>query len=119
MKKVLFISLCVACCVAGLLWWHYSPTSSGANVPATAASVGATTAGTNMQPASAQATAAQSVSREMDLNANPYAAGLRESGKSKREWDAAFIKSFQQDKTGDSVRCELTGGVMAEGTVKI
>lgn len=55
----------------------------------------------------------------MDLKVNPYAAGLREPGKFKREWDVDFIKNFQQSKAGDLVRFELTSGVMAEGMVKI
>jgi Protein of unknown function (DUF642)/Bacterial Ig domain len=62
---------------------------------------------------------AQTASREMDLAVNPYAAGLREPGKSKRGWDAAYIESFRTSKTGDPVRFELTRGVMAEGVVKI
>ncbi len=60
-----------------------------------------------------------SVPREMDVALNPYASGLRELGKSKRAWDAGYIESFQQAKTGDPLRFELTDGVMAEGTVKI
>jgi hypothetical protein len=55
----------------------------------------------------------------MDISVNPYASGLRGPGKSKRLWDAAYIESFQQAKAGDPVRFELTGGVMAEGSVKI
>ena len=55
----------------------------------------------------------------MDITVNPYAAGLHAPGKSKRAWDAAYIESFQQAKNGDPVRIELTGGVMAEGSVKI
>jgi len=59
------------------------------------------------------------VSREMDIAVNPYAGSLRNPGKSKRAWDAGYIRSFQQEKTGDPVGFELTGGVMAAGTVKI
>lgn len=59
------------------------------------------------------------VSREMDIAVNPYAAGLSGPGKSKRAWDARFIQGFSQAKDGDAVSFELTGGVMAEGIVKI
>ena len=50
---------------------------------------------------------------------NPYAGALREPGKSKRAWDAGYIESFQSAKSGDPVHFELTGGVIAEGSVKI
>ena len=55
----------------------------------------------------------------MDLVVNPYAAGLREPGKSKRNWEADYIASFKPATAGDPVRFELTGGVLAEGKVKI
>ena len=55
----------------------------------------------------------------MDLAVNPYAGALREPGKSKRDWNAGYIGTFQKAKAGDPVRFELTGGVMAEGSVKI
>ena len=61
----------------------------------------------------------RSVSSVMDATVNPYAEGLREPGKSKREWNADFIESFQPLNPGDPVRFELTGGVMAEGSLKI
>ncbi len=55
----------------------------------------------------------------MDLAVNPYAGGLREPGKSKRAWDAGYIQTFRNAKIGDPVRFELTGGLMAEGSVKV
>jgi len=55
----------------------------------------------------------------MDIVVNPYAAGLRGPGRSKRAWDVAYIGTFQNAKNGDRVRFELTDGVMAEGSVKI
>jgi len=55
----------------------------------------------------------------MDLAANPYAGALREPGKSKRTWDAAYIRNFKDAKNGDAVQFELTNGVTAEGRVKI
>ena len=81
------------------------------NVPAAAA-----LAKTN---STVSASTSVQVSREFDLSVNPYAAALREPGKSKREWDASFIENFQQAKAGDPVKFELTGGVMAEGSIKI
>jgi len=119
MKKVLLVGLCVFFFVGGLLWWHYSQSSREVAPRATAVSSGSVKAGTNLPPVLAKAAPAPSVSREMDLTVNPYASGLREPGKSKRGWDADYIKSFQQAKNGDPVRFELTGGVMAEGSVKI
>ena len=44
---------------------------------------------------------------------------MREPGKSKRAWDADFLRAFQNAKNGDPIRFELTGGVMAAGTIKI
>ncbi|MDR3459655.1 MAG: autotransporter-associated beta strand repeat-containing protein [Verrucomicrobiae bacterium] len=57
--------------------------------------------------------------REFDLAVNPYAGGLREPGRSKREWPADYLKHFQSAKAGDPVKFELTDGVPAEGRVKI
>ena len=66
-------------------------------------------------PAAPPAAAAPApVSREMDIRVNPYAAALREPGKSRRPWDPAYLQSFRQARAGDPVRFELTGGVMAE-----
>lgn len=59
------------------------------------------------------------LSPEFDPERNPYANGLRGPGKSKRAWDAGYIKSFQVAQIGDPVEFELTGGVMAGGVVKI
>jgi autotransporter-associated beta strand protein len=119
MKKVLLIGLCMVFFVGGLRWWHYSQSPREVAPRATAASSSSTETDTNLPPVLAKAAPAPSVSREMDLTVNPYASGLREPGKSKRGWDADYIKSFQQAKNSDPVRFELTGGVMAEGSVKI
>ncbi|QJE96916.1 DUF642 domain-containing protein [Luteolibacter luteus] len=70
-----------------------------------------------ISPAVSPATPA--VSRELNIATNPYAAGLKGPGKSKRAWDERFIQSFSQAKEGDPVRFELTEGVVAEGVVKI
>jgi hypothetical protein len=58
-------------------------------------------------------------SREFDLGINPYAAALREPGKSRRAWDLDFLRQHSQAASGEPIRFELTGGRMAVGTVKI
>jgi hypothetical protein len=57
--------------------------------------------------------------REFDMTVNPYAGALLEPGKSKRAWDAGFLKTLQNAKNGDAIRFELTEGKMASGTVQI
>src|SRR6516225_19443 len=51
--------------------------------------------------------------RELDITVNPYADALLEPGKSKRSWDANFIKTLQNASSGDAIRFELTEGKMA------
>lgn len=62
---------------------------------------------------------ATTVARESDLAVNPYAAGLREPGKSKRAWDDRFLSLHDSVAEGDAIAFELTEGVMASGVVKI
>ena len=119
MKKTLLAGLCVVFCIGGILWWHYSLAPHGAVSQTPALLAAASVAGTNVPPVTVKSAPAQRESREFDLSVNPYAGGLREPGKSKREWDASYIESFQKAKSGGPVRFELTGGVVAEGTVKI
>src|ERR1017187_9872787 len=119
MKKVLLAGLCVVVCVAGLVWWNYSQSMDEVASRVTTSPAGPVAPGTNLPTVLAQVAPTQLVSREMNLTLNPYAGTLREPGKSKREWNAGYIESFQQAKTGDPVRFELTSGVMAEGNVKI
>lgn len=57
--------------------------------------------------------------RETDLAVNPYAGALREPGKSKRAWDAEFIKQFRNAASNAPIRFELTEGIMASGLIKI
>ncbi len=90
-----------------------APTSGGISTGTQA------TAATTAPLASAGVDPNRPVSRELDPAVNPYAAALREPGKSKRAWDADYIGQFQSAKAGDPVRFELTAGVMAEGVVKI
>jgi len=56
---------------------------------------------------------------EFDLTVNPYAAALREPGKSKRSWNADFLRSFQPAASGETISFELTDGRIAFGTVHI
>ena len=120
MRKSLLVSLCVVLGVAGLLWWHYSQVSRELSPATIQKLVNADAPKTHANPSPlAHAVLNHAVSRELDLTINPYAAGLREPGKSKREWNAAFIENFQAATAGDPVRFELTGGVLADGKVKI
>ena len=125
MKIVFFVGLLVALCVGAILWRHRLPAARESAPLAAATPVNAGEAKTNATGStaallqSASAVTNHLVSRELDLAVNPYAAGLREPGKSKREWDADYIQQFQAAKPGAAVRFELTAGVMAEGEVKI
>ncbi|HTL71669.1 MAG TPA: hypothetical protein VL863_00095, partial [bacterium] len=124
-KTTIVASLCALVCAVGLLWWHSSRTPQVLPPLAAAPASNAVASsphitGSSQAPfPSTNVGSNQPLSREFDLAVNPYAAGLREPGKSKREWDAGYITHFQQAKSGDAVKFELTGGVMAEGNVKI
>ena len=63
--------------------------------------------------------AVQPLSPEFDLTVNPYAAALREPGKSKRSWNADFLHGFQPAASGETISFELTGGRIASGTIRI
>jgi len=79
----------------------------------------ATFAGASNSTTNAQAIArTRPATREFDMTVNPYAGALIEPGKSKRAWDAGFIKTLQNAKSGDAIRFELTEGKMASGTVQ-
>ena len=69
--------------------------------------------------ATSSARDATTSSRERDAAVNPYAAALREPGRSKRPWDAGFIRMFRNARSGDPIRFELTGGMMAEGAIRV
>ena len=71
-------------------------------------------AGTNSAPSAVQ----QPQSRESDPGLNPYAAALREPGKSKRAWDLDFLKRRQKVSGGEKIDFELTEGRMASGTIQ-
>ena len=120
-KKIIVASLGVAVGVGSLLWWHSSLTPHALSpLAATSASNVVNVIGSsNASLQSVSASTNQPLSREFDLALNPYAAGLHEPGKSKRAWDAGYITNFQQAKSGDAVKFELTARVMAEGSVKI
>ncbi|EEF61359.1 LamG-like jellyroll fold domain-containing protein [Pedosphaera parvula] len=65
------------------------------------------------------AVSGQVKSRELDPALNPYAAALHGPGKSKRAWDANFLKSLGHPQSGEPIRFELTEGRMASGTIQI
>src|SRR5487761_2327740 len=113
LKRALLTGLGAVFCIGGMLWWHHSQAPRAAAPPAIAAAANSAVSGTNSPAVLAKATPAQTISHEMDLTVNPYAAGLREPGKSKRDWNAGFIQNFEQAKAGDPVKFELTRGVMA------
>ena len=121
MRKTLVAVLCAAVCLGGLLRWHFSkvPPVTLSQAVAVASKTAVPPANVvsdsnaPVQPVSAAATTNAPISRELDIALNPYAAGLREPGKSKREWDAGYIKNFQTAKAGDPVKFELTAGVLA------
>ena len=119
MKKGLLIVLCSVICIGGMFWWHDLLSRAEVVRRASVSLAGSVTARTNLPPVVAQAARIRSGSREMDLTVNPYAGGLRDPGKSKRKWEADYIESFLQAKSGDGVRFELTGGVMALGSIKM
>ncbi len=58
-------------------------------------------------------------SREFDIAVNPYAAALREPGRSKRAWETDFLQRQNTATNGSEIKFELTEGVMASGVVKI
>ena len=92
--------------------------------PATGARLRAASASTAAQSGSARVNSASngthsSRSRDMDLAINPYAAALREPGKSKRAWDPDFLKQHQDASIGQTIRFELTDGRVASGTIRI
>ena len=125
-RKVLLAGLCAAVGVGGMLWWRVS-LPPGGFAPSTAdplltqvAPTATVLGSSNQLPQSVSITSTNPMaSRELDLSVNPYAAGLRGPGKSKRDWDAGYLTNFQRANAGDPVRFELTGGVIAEGVVKI
>ncbi len=67
----------------------------------------------------AMAATHQSLPPEFDLAVNPYAAGLRSPGRSKRSWDENFLRGFEQVNSGDAIRFELTEGRVAVGMVNL
>ena len=109
MKKTILTSLGVVICVGGLLWWHHASALRGLSVdaaasPSNAVAPQASVVGSRIVPlpsANAALSTKVQISREQDLTVNPYAAGLREPGKSMRGWDADYIKNFQGAKPGE------------------
>ena len=124
MKHLLLFSLLAVLCVGIILWWQH-PTVGRNAVTTRVQTQPISLNGSKTNEVAGYRNAIPSFSNnssasgELDVTINPYAGGLREPCKSKREWNADFLKSFQKAKVGDPVRFELTAGVMAEGFLKI
>ena len=125
MKKLLIFGLFVAVCVGAIRWRQHLLAVRGPAAPVMVPAVASqspgrkTTGGGALANSPANITTNAAGSREMDLSVNPYAAGLRQPGKSKRAWAADFINTFEAAQAGEAVQFELTGGVLAQGSVKI
>ena len=106
-------------------FFHFPRTRSAVTpAAATAGPPGPALAGSSGSPGSSGTNAASAslqrpASREFDPGTNPYAAALREPGKSKRAWDLGFLKQHAQAASGEAIRFELTEGRMAVGTIQI
>src|SRR5262245_12782800 len=115
-KRIAWLAgLAVGVCGAlYLVLTHFNPKSE--DKPKLQVAVAGNNQATNppSPPAPAKTNAA---TREFDMAVNPYAGALLEPGKSKRAWDANFIKTLQNAKSGDAIKFELTEGKMASGTV--
>jgi hypothetical protein len=61
----------------------------------------------------------QPVSREFDLTVNPYAAALRQPGRSKSSWNENFLAGFREAASGEAIRFELMDGRFASGIIRI
>ena len=122
----------VALITLGLLAWLLSkrsdvPTSGNALLAASSPSVSSAISNGSLQSPSLASNATPIAarghvangSREFDLAVNPYAAVLREPGRSKRAWETNFLQRQNTATNGDSIQFELTEGVMASGVVKI
>jgi len=121
MKKWLLLVLSMAVCVGAILWRQRS--SSAQNTTSmTTTQQGAigklqtgSVAGNAIPLQTINTSSNTTASRELNVTLNPYAAGLRAPGKSKRDWNADQIDQFENAQIGDSVKIELTRGVTAEG----
>jgi hypothetical protein len=58
-------------------------------------------------------------SREFDPAVNPYAAGLRAPGRSKRPWQVDFLQRRNAMQRDERIEFDLTDGLVARGHVKI
>jgi hypothetical protein len=68
---------------------------------------------------SASNAANQPPATKPDPRVNPYAAALREPGRSKRAWDLDFLKRRPNAADGEAIHFELTEGRIASGTIRI
>src|SRR6478736_10128691 len=121
MKRLTLSVLAIAVMVGGiaLLFWAGRSSSTEGNTNAAveqiANKVSQASAGSN-NIADAKGLPK---SGQPKVGINPYAGALKEPGKSKRSWDAGFMKTQQQAAAGDAIEFELTEGRTAKGVVKI
>ena len=127
MTKRTALFACLATTIVAALYFifSHSPLKPGGTAKSTDAALAQP--GTVASPAESVglagtnpvSTVQQTLPRESNLGANPYAAALREPGKSKRAWDLDFLKRHQTALAGQEIQFELTEGRMASGTVQI
>ena len=126
------LAIFIAVITCGLLAWLLSQSSdvpAASNAPLTASSPALPAAVSNGLPqvpvlasnstVTAPGGRVLNSSREFDLAVNPYAAALREPGRSKRAWETDFLQRQNTATNGNAIQFELTEGVMASGVVKI
>ena len=128
-KRFAFPITVITC---GLIVWYLSQRNNvppSSKTPLVAASLTLSSSisnGVSQSPSRASSTIPTAArgritndSREFDVAVNPYAAALREPGRSKRGWETDFLERQKNATDGDSIQFELTEGVVASGVVKI
>src|SRR5262245_14756157 len=120
-KYILALTLLLLLICAG--FWAVLHKNSGKNTVESQRKRGKAVSSLPLVPSTNRATANSGSqpqkSREFDSNLNPYAAALKEPGKSRRAWDANFINQFQNGQSGDPIRFELSDGRIAVGTIRV
>ena len=120
MKRILAALIVITLCASAYLGWRRFHTGDAtANSPADAVAQTKSSAATHAPPPPpAQAASAIANSRPVAPSAGTSASGAVAAGASdRRAWDSQYLASFQQIGTSSPVRFELTGGVMASGTL--
>ena len=113
-KRFAFPITVITC---GLIVWYLSQRNNvppSSKTPLVAASLTLSSAisnGVSQSPSRASSTIPTAArgritndSREFDVAVNPYAAALREPGRSKRGWETDFLERQKNAKDGDSIQ---------------